>query len=93
MKKIILITIAVCVVVAHSSVRSQRIADTCGVRREIANSISNRIIHGQDFERGTFPWIVALMYTGGIQARFFCGASLISKTFVISGEYLSRLMK
>lgn len=34
----------------------------------------------------SFPWMVALMHTKNSQPKFFCGATLISKTFVISGD-------
>lgn len=63
--------------------RSKRNIETCGVPKVRVGMI----IHGQSFERGAFPWIVALLHTGFNPYKFFCGGTLISKTFVISGKY------
>lgn len=38
--------------------------------------------------RTIFPWIVALAHIGTQQRKIFCGGTLISKSFVLSGEYL-----
>lgn len=66
--------------------RSPRSVDTCGVQK----TQSGLIVRGQDFPRGTFPWIVTLMYTE-TRPKFFCAGTLISKTFVISGRVTNPL--
>lgn len=75
----------VCVILIKSSVlandRSQGRNDSCGVSR----SKSGLIVYGVDFPRGSFPWIVALMHQGWSPPKYFCGGTLISKNFVISG--------
>lgn len=64
------------------SVRMQRNVGTCGVSK-ISMGL---IINGKDTRRGEFPWIVALMRTTERSSDFFCGAVLISSTFVITGK-------
>lgn len=44
------------------------------------------IVQGKDFTCGTFPWIVALMYIEKKPPEYFCGGTLISENFVISGK-------
>lgn len=65
--------------------RYRRISDTCGVPK-IEMGL---IIRGQDFQRGSFPWIVALTHLDYEPPKFFCAGTLISKTFVISGKLFS----
>lgn len=82
----IFITITMCALVTEStqnSHRLQRSADTCGVTK----SQIGLIVHGQSFTRGSYPWIVALMRTESTPPQFFCAATLISKSFVISGNF------
>lgn len=91
------IAIAVCAVMTHlqlsSSLEIRRLerpsgssfrdagSSTCGV----AKIHSGLIVNGQSFKRGTFPWIVALIYTGRNTEIFFCGGTLVSKLFVLTG--------
>lgn len=86
MMRNILLVIALLAISADSSLlvnnRPSRSAETCGVQK----IRSGLIVRGQDFSRGAFPWIVALMHTGTRPPKFFCGGTLISKTFVISGR-------
>lgn len=55
-----------------------------------ANSAANlktRIVNGQAFERGAYPWIVALLYQEeGMTPKYFCGATVLSSSFIISGK-------
>lgn len=47
------------------------------------------VVRGNDFDRGSFPWMVALMYSNDDEVpRYFCGGSLISKNHVVTGEKL-----
>lgn len=89
MRRFFLIAIALWVTLAESSVptlsRTRRSSDTCGV----AKGKISLIVQGQYFPRGTFPWIVALMYTETRPPSFFCAGTLISKTFVITGNLFS----
>lgn len=62
--------------------RLKRSADTCGV----AIGTTALISKGQNFTRGDFPWIVALMDATIKPVEYFCGGTLISSTFVISGK-------
>lgn len=62
--------------------RLHRQTDTCGVPK----IEMGMIVQGQDFIRGSLPWIVALMHLGFSPPAFFCGGTLISKNFVISGN-------
>lgn len=49
---------------------------------------SGLIVRGSGFSRGDFPWIVALMQTKNQPVSFFCGGTLISSTFVITGKQI-----
>lgn len=84
--KILLIVLAFCALSEESFSlavhRSRRGADTCGV----LNNDSGLIVRGKTFPRGTYPWIVALMHTGYSPPKYFCGGTLISATFVVSGS-------
>lgn len=55
----------------------------CGVSK----ILTPLIVFGQSFTHGSYPWIVALLHTGYRPHQYFCSGTLISKTFVISGEY------
>lgn len=46
---------------------------------------SGFIVHGQEFPRGDFPWIVALMHKSR-PPSFFCSGTLVSSNYVISGK-------
>lgn len=56
-------------------------AQTCGVPK----SMSGLIVRGQNFSRGSFPWMVALLTTEKQPPAYFCSGSLISRTYVVSG--------
>ena len=47
------------------------------------NEQANRITGGSPAERGQFPWQVALI----IDNTWFCGASLISSTWVLTAAH------
>ncbi|KAF5284203.1 hypothetical protein FQR65_LT00203 [Abscondita terminalis] len=42
------------------------------------------ITYGSDTQEGEFPWHVALYYAKGIDLKYICGGSLISKDYVIT---------
>lgn len=53
---------------------------------------SSGIAGGQSFVRGDYPWIVALSFVEGLEKPiYFCGGSLISSTFVISGKFFKKV--
>lgn len=85
----VFIVIVCTALVAESSYlainRSSKKAESCGV----PTSSMGLIVRGQSFPRGSFPWIVALLHTDFSPPRFFCGGTLISKSFVISGMYFN----
>lgn len=81
----ILITIAAYIIVAESSVifnQSKKNTDACGVPK----SSMGLIVRGGSFPRGSFPWIVALMYNKSTPPQFFCSGTLISPAFVVTGK-------
>lgn len=83
MTRKLFIMIAMCTVVSSGLEANQPelTADICGV----AQSKTDLAVHGQDLTRGTFPWIVALMHIDNKTLNFFCGGTIISRTFVITG--------
>lgn len=48
------------------------------------------IIGGDDFERGTWPWMVAMFTRRNRVERFFCGGTLVTSSIVVSGKNLNR---
>lgn len=42
------------------------------------------ITYGQGTQEGEFPWHAALYYTQGISLTYICGASLISKNYLLT---------
>lgn len=93
MKCIFFILIAAFAVIVESSHstknRTRREIESCGVPK-VATGL---IVRGQNFPRGSFPWMVALIYTGSSPPKIFCAGTLISKTFVISGECFNNFLK
>lgn len=75
------VIIAAC---ATESSRPRRNVGTCGTSKIPTGLISR----GRGTQRGEFPWIVALMYTRREIPFYFCSGTLISSTFVLSGEQL-----
>lgn len=77
--------ISIFTVVASSEtvpVRLQRSTGNCGVPK-IRTGL---VILGQNITRGDFPWIVALMYTLFKPPTYFCGGTLITSNFVVTGK-------
>lgn len=93
MIKNIITVFAICAMIAKSSAfvvnRSRRSVDTCG----IPTIKSGTVVGGEDFERGLFPWNVALLQNidfTGLPPAHACGGTLVSRTFVISGKYFKK---
>lgn len=80
-QKLVFLICVIAVIPVHSD-RKKRSTVTCGVSK----GPSGFIVRGQKIERGDFPWIVALMRTDKGPASFFCGGTLISSSFVVSGR-------
>jgi secreted trypsin-like serine protease len=63
--------------------RVKRTALSC----EIPSVNRGYVINGSEFARGSYPWMVALMFVeDGEPPRYFCGGSLISTKHVLTGE-------
>lgn len=41
---------------------------------------------GQSFQRGSFPWLVALFHLENNKSEFICGGTIISSSYVLSGN-------
>lgn len=63
--------------------RNTRQASTCGVPRTQGIGL---IIGGQNIERGSLPWMVALLGKSSGRFTFFCSGTLISKKTVVTGK-------
>jgi secreted trypsin-like serine protease len=66
--------------------RFKRQTSSCGVP---TSKSSGLIYNGETFEKGLWPWIVALVNREATPAKFFCAGTLISRTQVITGEILN----
>lgn len=62
--------------------RHKRDIRTCGS----SSRDSGLIVHGSNFSRGDFSWIVALMNTKDGKNDFFCSGTLISSRHVVTGK-------
>lgn len=55
----------------------------CGV----PDSTVSLIVKGENFKRGAWPWMVALMSRATGENKFFCGAVLVSRTKVLTAAH------
>lgn len=55
----------------------------CGV----PDSTISRIVEGENFKRGNWPWMVALMSRATAVNQFFCGGVLVSRTKILTAAH------
>lgn len=80
--KNIIFLICSCVIIVTAFNRQRRDVGTCGIQR-----ISIGLIRGGNAtRRGEFPWYVALMNKKIRPPEYFCSATLISHTYVVTGK-------
>lgn len=80
---------AICVYSKTVAKRLERSTDNCGIPK----INSGLIFGGGNFSRGYFPWIVALTYTETHPPKFFCAATILTSSFVVTGEQNELLSK
>ena len=67
----------------NATVSQQKIDDrVCGK----PSQATGFIVRGKSFNRGEFPWMVALLIKLKTPAEYFCAATLISTRHVITGK-------
>lgn len=66
--------------------RHKRQELSCGVPRSEASFVS-RIFEGESFDRGVWPWMVALLNNKSTPPKFFCGGTLITNKKVVTGKF------
>ena len=72
--------------VSESSFRERlkRQNPVCGVPSQLSQGL---IYNGESFQRGSWPWMVALMYKMRAKPlKFFCGGTLVSDKKVVTGK-------
>lgn len=63
--------------------RSKRAGNVaCG----IPSQSTSLIVGGSSYQRGAWPWLVALLQKNKSPPKLFCGAVLVSQTKVLTGE-------
>lgn len=69
---------------ASPKFRSKRASNSerCGT----PSQSTSLVINGNDFQRGNWPWMVALMLKTTTTPRLFCGGVLVSANKVLTGE-------
>lgn len=77
-----LAVLLICEVNSTRPYRHKRKVDFCGSSARH----SGLIVHGSNFTRGDYPWIVALMYTKNGEKGFFCSGTLVSSRHVVTGK-------
>lgn len=60
---------------------------SCG----LPSQTTSLIIGGNDFQRGAWPWMVALMVKSTLPPKLFCGGVLVSSTKVLTGKLKHKL--
>lgn len=67
----------------HSNqTRLMRDNEVCG----IPSQVTSLIVNGAYFDRGTWPWMVAVMERAVSPPKFFCGGVLVSLNKVLTGK-------
>lgn len=83
----IFLSIFACVLSSSiNQTRSKRDSEVCG----FPSQVTSLIIGGDNFQRGTWPWMVAMMERTVSPPKFFCGGVLVTKTKVLTGNYQHR---
>lgn len=79
---LILIEYVASTVLSNGTIFNRQIRQTssCGVPYSEGTGL---IIGGKNIERGSWPWMVALLEKPS--GKFFCGGTLISETKVVTG--------
>lgn len=59
-------------------------------RQNVACGVSSKkdvalIINGEEFAKGTWPWMVAMFKKTNAKEEFFCGGTMVSTDKVITG--------
>jgi secreted trypsin-like serine protease len=62
--------------------RFKRNSSQCG----IPSQTTSLVIGGSNFQRGSWPWMVALMQKTEATPKLFCGGVLISSTKILTGD-------
>jgi hypothetical protein len=52
----------------------------------IPSQTTSLVIGGSNFQRGSWPWMVALMQKTESTPKLFCGGVLISSTKILTGD-------
>lgn len=68
-----------------SQLRSKRYSNSepCGTPTQS----TSLVINGNDFQRGNWPWMVAMMEKTTSPPRFFCGSVLVAENKILTGKY------
>jgi secreted trypsin-like serine protease len=69
-----------------SAQRFKRQSQSCGVPFKKSVGL---ILGGETFERGAWPWMVAMFTQKNKVEKFFCSGTLVSSTKVVTGEKLT----
>jgi Trypsin len=80
---IVLSVTSSCLAINSTATRVKRQSHVvCGV----PSQSTSLVIRGNDFQRGTWPWMVALMRKTESPPKLFCGGVLVTTTKVLTGE-------
>ena len=67
------------------------VMEKCG---NLGSDIQSRVLRGEDFKRGDFPWMVALIKKVTKKAPiFFCAGTLVSSRHVVTGNERSQILR
>lgn len=78
----IFLSIFTCVLSSSvNQTRLKRDNEVCG----FPSQVTSLIIGGDSFQRGTWPWMVAMMRKTMSPPKFFCGGILVSLNKVLTG--------
>jgi secreted trypsin-like serine protease len=78
-RKFIILTLILSTI---SCERFKRNSNSCG----IPSQSTSLVIGGDEFPRGSWPWMVALMNRNITPPELFCGGILVSENKVLTGK-------
>lgn len=67
--------------------RHRRQEASCGVPSTQTGLHLSRIFDGESFDKGAWPWMVALLNRKSTPPKFFCAGTLITNKKVVTGKF------
>ena len=80
-----LLSLLVQLIILHSSLSSASSDEYCGIQSN--SERHNRIVGGENAEKGEFPWQISLRRKSSNTWRHTCGGSLLNEQWVLTAAH------